>query len=98
MQNPCQKSRLKMEQYKSSEKRLAKWFEESRDSWKEKAMLRQKELRALEVKIRDLENSRDNWKERTKKAEKELKKKEMLKAEFSKSDVANEIRAKGHHQ
>ena len=46
-----------MEQYKSSEKRLAKWFEESRDSWKEKAMLRQKELRALEVKIRDLENS-----------------------------------------
>jgi len=57
MQNPCQKSRLKTEQYKSSEKRLAKWFEKSRDSWKEKAMLRQKELRALEVKIRDLENS-----------------------------------------
>ena len=75
MQNPCQKLRLKMEQYKSSEKRLAKWFGESRDSWREKALLRQKELRALEVKIRDLENSRDNWKERAKKAEKELKKK-----------------------
>jgi hypothetical protein len=63
-----------VEQYKSSEKRLAKWFSESRDSWKEKALSRQKELRALEVKIRDLENSRDNWKKRAKKAEKEQKK------------------------
>ncbi len=53
---------------------MAKWFGESRDSWKEKALLRQKELRALEVKIRDLKNSRDRWKERARKAEKELKK------------------------
>jgi hypothetical protein len=66
-----------MEQYKSSEQRLAKWFGESRDSWREKSLLRQKELRALEVKIRDLENSRDNWKERAKKAEKELKKRNV---------------------
>jgi len=50
-----------MEQYKNSEKRLAKWFGESRDSWKEKALLRQKELRALEIKMRDSENNRDNW-------------------------------------
>ena len=59
-----------MEQYKSSEKRLAKWFGESRDSWKEKALLRQKELRALEVKIRDLENSRGKWKDGLKKLKK----------------------------
>lgn len=86
-----------MQQYKSSEKRLAKWFGESRDNWKEKALLRQKELRALEVKIRDLENSRDNWKERAKKAEKELKKKAVLEVESPISVPINEIRAKGHH-
>jgi hypothetical protein len=34
MQTPCQRLRLKMEEYKSSEKTVAKWFWESRDSWK----------------------------------------------------------------
>jgi len=86
-----------MEKGKSAEKKLTKWLIESRDSWKEKALLRQKELRAFEVKTRDLENSRDNWKERAKKAEKELKKKEELKAESKKSVLVNKIRAKGHH-
>ena len=86
-----------MQEYKSSEKRLAKWFAESRDNWKEKALSRQKELRALEIKIRDLENSRENWKERAKKAEKELQKKEESTSESPKSLPVNEIRAKGHY-
>jgi hypothetical protein len=65
-----------MKDYKSTEKRLAQWFEESRDNWKEKALRKQKKLRKLEVKIRDLENSREEWKKRAKKAEKELEKRE----------------------
>ena len=61
-----------MKEYKSSKKRLAQWFNESRDNWKEKALSKQKKLRKSQVRIRDLEKSREYWKERAKQAEKEL--------------------------
>jgi hypothetical protein len=90
-----------MKDYKSTEKRLAQWFEESRDNWKEKALQKQKKLRKKEVKIRDLEKSREEWKEKAKKAEKELEKreeelKEAIK-EAKKGEPLVEIKAKGHH-
>lgn len=53
-----------------SSSRLARYFKGSRDNWKNKALEKQKKLRAFEQKIRDLEKSREQWKSKAKKAEK----------------------------
>ncbi|NEP39728.1 MAG: hypothetical protein F6K35_10985 [Okeania sp. SIO2H7] len=58
-----------MEGYKSNEKRLVKIFKKSRDQWKENAALKQKKLRNLEVKVRDLSRSRDSWKRKAKESD-----------------------------
>ncbi len=62
-----------MKKLKSSSSRLIRLFKQSRENCKETALLRQKELRALEIKVRDLSLSRENWKKRAMKAEKELR-------------------------
>lgn len=62
-----------MKEYKSQSKRLIRLFRKSRENWKETALLRQKKLRALEIKVRDLSLSRENWKKRAMAAEKELR-------------------------
>lgn len=62
-----------MKNYKTSVERLARIFKKGRDSWKARAAEKQKKLRALEIKVRDLSNSRDYWKERAKAAEEERK-------------------------
>ncbi len=62
-----------MKKLKSSSSRLIRLFKQSRENWKETALLRQKQLRALEIKVRDLSGSRENWKKRAMKAEKELR-------------------------
>ena len=56
-----------------SSSRLARYFKGSRDNWKNKALEKQKKLRAFEQKIRDLEKSREQWKSKAKKAEKKSK-------------------------
>jgi len=61
-----------MKNYKSPIHRLAHLFKKGRDLWKNRALERQKKLKSLEVKIRDLSKSRDNWKLRAKTAEKKL--------------------------
>ena len=53
-----------MASFKSSYARLARMFEQSRDKWRGKAVERHKRIRALEVKVRDLEKSRALWKSR----------------------------------
>lgn len=60
-----------MKGFKSSESRLVRLFKNSREQWKERAAAKQKKLRALEVKVRDLSASRDHWKERALNAEKQ---------------------------
>ena len=62
-----------MEEFKSQAKRLVRLFRKSRENWKETALLRQKKLRTLEIKVRDLLRSRENWKQRAMTAEKELR-------------------------
>jgi len=62
-----------MEDFKSPASRLARLFKKSRDTWKEKALEKQRRFRASQVKIRDLEQSRDRWKKRALEAEKALK-------------------------
>lgn len=65
-----------MQEFKSSVSRLARLFQKGRDRWKEKALDRQKKIRALEIKVRDLSVSRENWKQRALAAELQLKKQE----------------------
>lgn len=49
---------------KSSTSRLARLFRAGRDNWKQRALEKQKKLRALEIKVRDLSASREYWKNR----------------------------------
>ena len=53
-----------MKDYKTEDTRLVNIFKLARDKWKQKALLRQKKLRALSTKVRDTNLSRDNWKEK----------------------------------
>jgi len=62
-----------MQDFKSPVSRLARLFKKSRDSWKERALEKQKKVRALEIKVRDLSDSREHWKNRALAAESKLK-------------------------
>ena len=57
-------------EFKSPTSRLARLFRAGRDNWKEKALEKQKKLRALEIKVRDVSASREYWKNRAIAAEK----------------------------
>lgn len=61
-----------MKNYKSPLNRLVHLFEKGRDVWKKRATEKQKRIKALEIKVRDLSISRENWKHRAKEAEKKL--------------------------
>lgn len=61
-----------MKEYKSTDSRLAHIFQSSRDSWKQRALEKQRKVRYLEVKVRDVTKSRDYWKDRAKEAESKL--------------------------
>ena len=62
-----------IEEYNSSAERLANWFLESRNKWKERALKKQKELRKAGIKIRDLGKSREEWKIKAKEYKKKIK-------------------------
>jgi hypothetical protein len=49
-------------EYRSPKRTLAHSFRRSRDQWKAKAMQRREELRAMKVRLRDVEASRELWK------------------------------------
>ena len=53
-----------MKGYKSSETRLVYLFKDGREKWKERALSKQKKLRAMEIKVRDISLSREKWKEK----------------------------------
>ena len=63
---------MKLKSYKSSARRLARFFEQSRNKWRAHAAEKQKKLRALETRVRDLEQSRAKWKGRALQAEQTL--------------------------
>lgn len=60
-----------LSEYKSSEKRLVMVFKDSRERWKKNAAIKQKKIRSLLVKTRDLSISRDSWKTKAKELEAE---------------------------
>lgn len=61
-----------MPEFKSPASRLARLFHKSRERWKQRAAEKQKKLRGLELKLRDLTESRDLWKQRARSAKQEL--------------------------
>jgi chromosome segregation ATPase len=58
--------------YKSPLKKLVKFFEKSRDNWKNKYFKKKKELKRATNRIYDLESRKDEWKERALKAERKV--------------------------
>jgi hypothetical protein len=50
--------------FRSPKRALARSFRLSRDRWKNKANQRRQQIKALKIRIRDLEVSRDLWKEK----------------------------------
>jgi hypothetical protein len=61
-----------MSEYKSPDRRLVRLFKRSRDKWRERAKSKQKRIRALETKVRDISKSRDQWRQKAKQAQQEL--------------------------
>jgi predicted nucleic acid-binding Zn-ribbon protein len=82
-----------MPEFKSSTSRLARLFRSSRDQWKERAAVKQKKLRALEIKVRDLSESRARWKDRAVQLEQEINElKAQIQTEAPKKGVSTESR------
>jgi hypothetical protein len=53
---------ITMKKFKSSTSRLVRLFQLSRDNWKARSADKQKRIRTLEIKVRDLTKSRNDWK------------------------------------
>lgn len=62
-----------VEGYKSPVKKLVRFFEKSRDKWKQKYMERKNQCRKLSNQVRAVEGSRERWRNQAKAAEKEIK-------------------------
>ena len=60
--------------YKSPLRKLAQFFEKSRDNWKVKSLANKKENRQLKKKLRTLEASKKSWKDEAIDLRKQLKK------------------------
>ena len=80
-----------MKDYKTPVSRLARIFKKSQEKWKFRSLEKQKKIRDLEIKVRDIQNSRARWKERAIEAEKENMR---LSKELEKegSDMSKEIK------
>ena len=61
--------------YKTPLKKLAIYFESSRNKWRARSTEKQKRIDFLETKARDLEISRNKWKTCAKELEQKYKKK-----------------------
>ncbi len=69
-------------------------FKDGREKWKERALSKQKKLRAMEIKVRDISLSREKWKEKALKLEASLKEKEFIIEELKKKRANREINQK----
>ena len=83
-----------MKGYQSSETRLVYLFKDGREKWKERALSKQKKLRAMEIKVRDISLSRDKWKEKVLELEASLKEKQEEIEELKKKIANPEINQK----
>ncbi len=63
-----------MKGFKSADSRLVRLFNNSREKWKKRATEKQKKMRGMEIRIRDLSTSREQWKEKALAAQEEQEK------------------------
>jgi len=70
--------------YKSPLKKLVKFFEKSRDNWKNKYVEKKIELKRALNQINDLKKRKEMWKDRAIEAENKLKEMEKDSAETKK--------------
>ncbi len=74
-----------MKGYKTTDTRLVNLFKDAREKWRKRALSKQKKLRAMDIKVRDLSLSREKWKEKAKQLEASLKEKELEIQELKKN-------------
>ena len=61
-------------EYKTSNTRLFKYFESSRNKWKQRSVKHHKDKRGLALKLRDVTMSRDRWRNECKRLREENRK------------------------
>lgn len=83
-----------MRKYQSEPGRLARLFKASREKWRATAAAKQKKVRQLEIRVRDLEASREKWKARAQAAERELTEQKRAASEAAPSEEASESELK----
>lgn len=85
-----------MRKYKSEPGRLARLFKASREKWRAQAAAKQKKVRKLEIRVRDLEASRDKWKARAQVAERAVAehRRAVWESSPSEEDAEGESRAR----
>jgi hypothetical protein len=66
------KETVKERTYKSPQRKLVKFFEKSRNQWKDKCQEGKKTIKRLKNRNRFLEASKEHWKSRVKELEDEL--------------------------
>jgi hypothetical protein len=66
-------SQTETSDYKSPLRKLVKFFEQSRNQWKEKTIEAKKNLKQLSNRVRYLERSKEQWKQKARTLEQELK-------------------------
>lgn len=66
------KQEKKGNNYKSPQRKLVKFFEKSRDQWKEKSSKAKAKVKQLTNRVRFLENSKEHLKDKIKALEAEL--------------------------
>ena len=55
---------MSVAEFKSAPARVVRMLTRSREKWKQRVAAKQREIRRLRVKVRDLEVSREAWKRR----------------------------------
>jgi hypothetical protein len=82
------RSATKDKEYKSSVRKLARFFEKSRDQWKAKCQEANKMIRLLKSRVRFLEKSRERWRQRAREMEQRL-----TEAEARERELKEEVEA-----
>jgi len=89
------KSATKDKVYKSPVRKLARFFEKSRDQWKAKCREAKATIKYLKSRVRFLEDSRDRWKSRAQELEAQVKQMEAKERELKEELEAREQRGEG---
>lgn len=77
------KSATKDKIYKSPVRKLARFFEKSRDQWKAKCREAKRTIKYLKNRVRFLEENRDRWKGRAEELEVRVKQMEAKERELT---------------